>query len=311
MHNNLNARAIIHHSYYWLERKARRVSRASHPPEEISQDAQIEKVCRDKQQFHNVVDFFGLRPGSYKLHTQWALDEEDTYEIPNILEPMLDDFDTSCSFQGLSIRSQVNTVITLAISHAKKREARRTCAPLPGDKDYRSYRDPLAQIHTRQDQVIRTWFPYRGKRYRMSGMMDYVLWYGSREELETNLIIYCARSLGDIDLSVLFSYMGTIHHARNRAGSDAALYGIYSDRYHWTFVYLDNFGRYTVRILNWATSKQEIFTYITHIVEDAIYRMQIDPDSDSEEDETASEIARCYITDAEWDDKFDHLHARN
>ncbi|KAL1878452.1 hypothetical protein Plec18167_004524 [Paecilomyces lecythidis] len=158
MHNIMNARAIIHHSYYWLERKARRVSRASHPPEEISQDAQIEKVCRDKQQFHNVVDFFGLRPGSYKLHTQWALDEEDTYEIPNIL---------------------------------------------------------------------------------------------------------------------------------------------------------DNFGRYTVRILNWATSKQEIFTYITHIVEDAIYRMQIDPDSDSEEDETASEIARCYITDAEWDDKFDHLHARN
>lgn len=69
--------------------------------------------------------------------------------------------------------------------------------------------------------------------------------------------------------------------------------------------------QYTVRILNWATSKQEIFTYITHIVEDAIYLMQTDPDSDSEEDETASEIARCYITDAEWDDKFDHRHARN
>ncbi|GAD96263.1 hypothetical protein PVAR5_4913 [Paecilomyces variotii No. 5] len=304
MNTIMNARAAIHHSYYWLERKARLVSRAtSRPSLEESQYAQIEKLCKDKQQFYNVIDFFGLRPGRYEDHTQWALTEEDTYEMPNILEPMLDDYDASFSPQGMLIQSQINMIITLAISHAKKREARGTCAPLPGDKNYRPHRDPLTEIQTRRDQMIRMCFPCRGKRYRMSGIIDYVLWYGDREELEMNLIVFCAPTRGAIDLSVLFSYMGAIHYARNVAGKNPALYGIYSDKSDWAFVYLDNYGRYTVRVLNWTTSKQEIYTYITHIVEDAIYLMQTDYESDSEEDETASEIARCFIDDAEWEDK--------
>lgn len=237
MNTIMNARAIIHNSYYWLERHARLISRAtsSRPSVEESQYAQIEKLCKDKQQFFNVIDFFGIRPGRYEDHTQWALAEDEIYEIPTFLgndylcltppeyekkkepnnnntnicpEPMLDDFDTSFNFKNMLIPSQVSMIITLAINHAKKREARRVAAPLPEDEDYRPYNDPLTQIQIKRGQIVRTCFRCRDKKYRMSGIMDYVLWYGDREELEMNLIIFHAPTQGDIDLPILFSYMG-------------------------------------------------------------------------------------------------------
>ncbi|KAJ9269181.1 hypothetical protein DTO212C5_4676 [Paecilomyces variotii] len=309
MNTIMNARAIIHNSYYWLERHARLISRAtsSRPSVEESQYAQIEKLCKDKQQFFNVIDFFGIRPGRYEDHTQWALAEDEIYEIPTFLEPMLDDFDTSFNFKNMLIPSQVSMIITLAINHAKKREARRVAAPLPEDEDYRPYNDPLTQIQIKRGQIVRTCFRCRDKKYRMSGIMDYVLWYGDREELEMNLIIFHAPTQGDIDLPILFSYMGAIHGARKRAGRNSALYGIYSDKSDWAFVYLDKYGRYTVRVLNWTTSKREIYTYITRIVEGAIHLMQTNYGSHWEEDKTASEIACCFIDDADWGDR--SLHA--
>jgi hypothetical protein len=73
-------------------------------------------------------------------------------------------------------------------------------------------------------------------------LIDYVLWYGLKSELETNLLVMKTGS-PVLESENLLRNMARIHNARKIAKRDAVINGIMTDGSKWVFMHLTNNSR--------------------------------------------------------------------
>jgi hypothetical protein len=101
------------------------------------------------------------------------------------------------------ISVQLN-IIMVSILAAKRREAYR----LGLIKTLSSYKS-LRWVREDSKTLRFTWV-IRGKRTRIQGRMDYALWYGSRANVETNLVVVQAKEFYHASSCVpqVITYMG-------------------------------------------------------------------------------------------------------
>jgi len=100
------------------------------------------------------------------------------------------------------ISAQLN-IIMVSILAAKRREAYRLGA-IETLASYKSLR------WMRESKTLRFTWVIRGKRTRIQGRMDYALWYGSRANAETSLVVVQAKEFYHASSCVpqAISYMG-------------------------------------------------------------------------------------------------------
>ncbi|KAL2867259.1 uncharacterized protein BJX67DRAFT_381274 [Aspergillus lucknowensis] len=110
------------------------------------------------------------------------------------------------------------------------------------------------------------------------GGMDYTLWYGSPEEVETNMLVVEAKSpnlLADGRYQAI-SYMALIQHALQKAG-----------RLRWEIR-----NKYSKCIIyTWESHSREIFSYVVHMVSAAT---QLSPTT-TYESMPASEVIKGWM----------------
>ncbi|KAL3457305.1 hypothetical protein BJX64DRAFT_295970 [Aspergillus heterothallicus] len=108
---------------------------------------------------------------------------------------------------------------------------------------------------------------------RISGRMDYNIWYGQPREAETNLLVVEAKHKNTLAAGryQAISYMALIQHARYKAGRQKIpIYGISTDSEDWDFIRMDATGNVAIQQFNWQDSKgSQIISLIYKILREA------------------------------------------
>ncbi|KAL3451565.1 hypothetical protein BJX65DRAFT_268113 [Aspergillus insuetus] len=120
-------------------------------------------------------------------------------------------------------------------------------------------------------------FPTRQRRgvvdVKITGRMDYTMWYGQPREAETNLLVVEAKqSLGlNGGRYQAIAYMALIQHARAKAGrASIPIYGIATDSEDWDFIRMDGTGNVDVQQFNWKkTGGAHIVSLLRKVVREA------------------------------------------
>ncbi|KAB8228024.1 uncharacterized protein BDW43DRAFT_316329 [Aspergillus alliaceus] len=105
--------------------------------------------------------------------------------------------------------------------------------------------------------------------FLVSGMANYTLWFGGREQEEAGLVVL-VEPLGEVDFSKTLIYAAMMHHGRRIARhADTVIYGIATDGDLWGFIRLGDDARYISCYLEWDTDQAEIISMIRGIIERA------------------------------------------
>ncbi|KAL3456133.1 hypothetical protein BJX64DRAFT_271220 [Aspergillus heterothallicus] len=133
---------------------------------------------------------------------------------------------------------------------------------------------------------------YNKARRNLNGFMDYSLWWGNAEDVETNMVVVEAEAKGAASLSreqALVS-MCMIYAARKKAGKeDCRVFGIGTDSYEFHFIAIDNNGVWSWRHVRWYTTanKLEIISRIGKIIREAA---KLVPTSNRSSTDTAASV---------------------
>ncbi|GFF58627.1 hypothetical protein IFM51744_09627 [Aspergillus udagawae] len=178
-------------------------------------------------------DFLGatvISPSSWwKKRSTWHIGRDDRLKMPSSLEILLDDYNLALGVESPNaklIRPRLDSILIQTLSVVK--EARQS--------------------------------------YIVGCTIDYALWYGSRQDLETNFIVHRSDVLMEDECWTPLAAMSIIHYARKKTGRNAEIYGICTDSYKWTFLHLNSKSQ-----LDWTKGQQEeIVSQIGKIIKQEI-----------------------------------------
>ncbi|KAL3485647.1 hypothetical protein BJX62DRAFT_242728 [Aspergillus germanicus] len=221
-------------------------------------------------------DTFGLKRETTRTQI-WSLAAYEKRGVSNHLRQMLLDWDEA--FKGvdqneMEIRGRLNSIV-VAILAAKRREEYGQHGAGKGFNK-RTSTETLAQYKSLRWTLERAFtfrWKIKGKLTEIKGRMDFALWYGNREDLETNMVVVEAKRLHDAGQGVpqAIIYMAILHKARKQAGrTNSPIYGIATDSWDWHFLRLDPIsGVVSTHFVNWHTDPIEVISLIHKIIDQA------------------------------------------
>ncbi|KAL4783775.1 hypothetical protein BJX76DRAFT_357679 [Aspergillus varians] len=224
----------------------------------------------------DVEDIFGVERES--SGATWMLHERERRNIPDHLKRLLNDYDLAfgkAEKNEAVVRARIDAIVLTTLA-AKKREelgqhgggkgsGKRTSTQ--STKSYKS-------IHWGLERTLKLPWVVDGKKCLLTGKMDYALWYGRKEEAETNMVIVEAKRYGShaVGRDQVIAYMAMLHHGRKKASrTNTAIYGIASDSYDWTFIRLSPQGTLSVHNLDWkdGCGAEEIVSHLHNVMDHA------------------------------------------
>ncbi|KAJ0416358.1 hypothetical protein BJY00DRAFT_304238 [Aspergillus carlsbadensis] len=108
---------------------------------------------------------------------------------------------------------------------------------------------------------------------RVTGRMDYNVWYGQHREAETNLVVVEAkqRTCAMAGRFQAAAYMALIQRARHEAGrATIPIYGVATDSVDWIFIRMDGQGNVTDETFKWGRfGGSQVFSLLLKIVRQA------------------------------------------
>ncbi|KAL4782579.1 hypothetical protein BJX76DRAFT_358841 [Aspergillus varians] len=218
---------------------------------------------------------FGLRLEKGRTQT-WYLPASERRGMPSHLRQMLADWDEA--FRGADqneqvIQGRLNSIV-VAILAAKRREEYGHHGAGKGSNK-RTSTESLTQYKSLRwalERPLTFKWKIKGKMTEIQGCMDFALWYGSRENVETNMVVVEAKRLHNASLGVpqAIIYMAILHNARKQAGrTNSPIYGIATDSWDWNFLRLDPNGVVSTRFVNWHKDPIEVISLIHKIMDQA------------------------------------------
>ncbi|KAL2824065.1 hypothetical protein BDW59DRAFT_162832 [Aspergillus cavernicola] len=160
------------------------------------------------------------------------------------------------------------------------------------------------QYQTRVEMTIN----YKNAERQLNGIVDFNLQWGSPENLETNLVVVMADSLGGASRAryqALLS-MAMIHRARKDAGMrDCRVFGLGTDSYEFHFILIDNNSEYSWHIIHWDSDQHrvDIISRLTTIMRDAATLASTSPRDSNTAEKSVSEISGCITTELNPEEK--------
>ncbi|OGM50748.1 hypothetical protein ABOM_000518 [Aspergillus bombycis] len=168
---------------------------------------------------------------------QWSLVLDESGEMLDSAKQLLDDYALALHISSpdtVAMRCRIEAVLLSILATAKREEtnARKHTAPDVDDTLYLAFLPKVSTPHT-----------IKGNRYTLECIADNILWYGERDELDTNLIVIrreCPLDAGDRSP---LAPMVMIHRAHRLAGRKTEIYGICTDSCRWNFIHRSKQGR--------------------------------------------------------------------
>ncbi|KNG90881.1 hypothetical protein ANOM_000993 [Aspergillus nomiae NRRL 13137] len=208
-----------------------------HPEADHNVDINEGEVNRSKVIDH-YLNSVALRPTSRReSKKQWSLALDESGDMPNSAEQLLDDYALALNIASpntVAMRCRIDAVLLSILATAKKEEtnAREHTAPDAEDSLYLAFLPKVSMPHT-----------IKGKRYTLECNADNILWYGDRDELDTNLLVVRKESPLDTGDYSTLAPMVMIHRAHRLAGRKTEIYGICTDSCEWNFIHINKKGR--------------------------------------------------------------------
>ncbi|KAI9372524.1 hypothetical protein BJX61DRAFT_542613 [Aspergillus egyptiacus] len=213
----------------------------------------------------------------FKLeHTKstWKLHPRARRQVPDYLQKMLENYDLAFGHAEKNealVRSRIDAIVLTTLAAKKREEFRQHGGgKAPGQRTSTQSVASYRSLHWGLERTVKLPWTVNGKRCLLSGKMDYALWYGRRDEGETNMVIVEAKKYGAVSLGrdQVIAYMGMLHHGRKQAGRiNTAIYGIATDSYDWTS---GGNKQLAIVYLCWRLGDgNEIFSHLHRIMDDA------------------------------------------
>ncbi|KAJ9485195.1 hypothetical protein VN97_g8167 [Penicillium thymicola] len=151
------------------------------------------------------------------------------------LNPVLIDYGMATSGSPINetlIRSRINVVILTILAKMKREFPAEPRTPVA------SYTS-LKTVHLKFDRETEFIWKSGNRQVKLSGTVDYSLWYGMSDDYSTNMVTIEARQPDLIKRGVFqcLAYMAMVHETRKRAKViDTSVYGIVTDSFEWVFI---------------------------------------------------------------------------
>ncbi|KAL4891747.1 hypothetical protein BDV59DRAFT_203339 [Aspergillus ambiguus] len=204
---------------------------------------------------------FEIKEVSHNDH--WTLSQEETRTVPDHLNAILADYSVSLGGSPENealMRCRIDTILLASLAAQKRASSRDSGSS-------------ILSVHFQLETDMRLPWKYEGEQKVISGKTDYSLWYNAPEEMECNLLVVEAKRKGESSSGVfqVLAYMAMLHNARKEVGrKDVSIYGIATDSFTWSFLYLDNQGRWSRRTYEWGSGQgDKIVSWIHKIIRQA------------------------------------------
>ncbi|KAL4891746.1 hypothetical protein BDV59DRAFT_203338 [Aspergillus ambiguus] len=186
----------------------------------------------------------------------WKVDPENMrIQLPKHFEQLMVDIalvnpteDVKCKLN--TIRPRVDAIMMQLLAIAVKRyfdSAPTEICSAP----YWQYDVTIAGL---ADQIVKT-------------SVDYILWYGVREDWDTNLVVIRENDI--LEGWEILPAMCICQDSRKLKGYRGGIYGICTDSYTWVFLHLSDHGHVSKRRLLWGDSQQKIVGQMCEIIQQA------------------------------------------
>ncbi|KAL4787646.1 hypothetical protein BJX76DRAFT_354125 [Aspergillus varians] len=246
---------------------------------------------------------FNLRLGAVN-GPNWALRHEDLVCKPVVLSRVLDDFQAAVGNSQENealIRTRLSAILLLTLADEKR----------PASSHSNSVPPIVAQniqgVFWGFEKQIAKKINYKNAHHNLNGFLDYCLWWGSPDDLETNLVVVEAKASGHASAGrcqALVS-MAMIHTARKQAGKrDCQVFGIGTDSYEFNFITIDNNSEYSWVNLFWSTEASQIaiVSQITRIMRHAAALAPTSTRHSNVSATSVSQLTGCTITNVATED---------
>ncbi|KAL2870085.1 uncharacterized protein BJX67DRAFT_378631 [Aspergillus lucknowensis] len=207
----------------------------------------------------------------------WTLRARERRNVPDYLKSILDDYELAfgrAEKNEAVVRTRIDAIVLTTLAAKKREEFGQFGGEKgPGKRTSTQSVSSYKSIHWGLERTIKLPWVVDGQKCLLSGKMDYALWYGRRDEAETNMVIVETKKYVSVSVGrdQVIAYMGMLHHGRKKAGrANTAIYGIATDSYDWTFIRLSPEGTLAITNLGWKDGYgAEIISHLHKIMDQA------------------------------------------
>ncbi|KAL2851633.1 hypothetical protein BJY01DRAFT_244966 [Aspergillus pseudoustus] len=217
----------------------------------------------------NVEDWFDLRFGENKGDA-FHLKSSERRRVPDYLRSALRDYDLAFGDVPMNeaiVRVRLNVILLTTLAVKKREEfGQYGREKQPNKRTSTDTADSYKSLHWALETHVSYNVTYKNKTTLVRGRMDYALWYGNRDEAETNMVVVEAKRKGSYGegLHQALAYIGIIRSARKEAGrKNTTIWGIATDSWSWTFIRVDPHGQVLTQAYSWVEG--ESIEIISHL----------------------------------------------
>ncbi|KAE8357377.1 hypothetical protein BDV27DRAFT_170597 [Aspergillus caelatus] len=201
----------------------------------------------------SVSNVFGIKEGGGE--NPWKLTQDDLREVPENLKSILADYAVATGGSPENealMRCRIDAILLTSLAAQKRAIARDSSSS-------------ILSVHLQVETDMLLPWTYQGEQKIVSGTTDYSLWYKAPQEMECNLLVVEAKKKGTSGDYQALAYMAMLHHARKEVQrEDVSVYGIATDSFTWTFLYLDNNGKWSRRTYQWVSGQEKLIISMIH-----------------------------------------------
>ncbi|KNG83481.1 hypothetical protein ANOM_006671 [Aspergillus nomiae NRRL 13137] len=201
----------------------------------------------------DVSNIFGIKEGGED--NPWRFTQDELRAVPDNLKYILADYEVATGGSPENealMRCRIDAILLTCLAAQKRASARDSSSS-------------ILSVHLRCETDMLLPWTYQGERKIVSGTTDYSLWYQAPQEMECNLLVVEAKRKGVSGDYQALAYMAMLHHARKEIQrKDVSIYGIATDSFTWTFLYLDNSGKWSRRTYQWESGQGNLIVSMIH-----------------------------------------------
>ncbi|KGO44261.1 hypothetical protein PEX2_035940 [Penicillium expansum] len=201
------------------------------------------------------------------LPTEFELSPSKTEKVflPPHLNSILVEYDVATGGSPTNealIRSRIDVIILTTLAKMKRELVAKPHISVASSASPQS-------VHLQFGRKIEFIWKSDNQRVRLSGIINYSLWYGMPDEHATNMAMIEAERPDLLKGGMLrcLAYMAMIHETRKRAKiPDTSVCGIATDSFEWVFIRIRPNGEWTKKAYHWVHSAQEIVSMLEKIL---------------------------------------------
>ncbi|KAA8649261.1 uncharacterized protein ATNIH1004_005158 [Aspergillus tanneri] len=205
----------------------------------------------------------------------WHIEQDDeATHLPDSFEPLMADYTQALNAETHKerlIQPRLDSILLLLLAAVKKMD------------QISEHEISAGESTLSWDEAIQiSGAPYWGfqetftiphivgwKSHTLETIVNYVLWYGTRRNLETNLVVVRCDTIMDSESWRALAAMSIVHRTRKDAGKNGEIYGICTDSYMWTFLHFSDHSQVSKLVLRWSDGQQKIISQICKIIKQA------------------------------------------